>query len=58
MARPFDIGMFTFQMSVIDPRGDDIPTTQLTAELSKAVAQACDNVGLDQKRVKIEVIDG
>lgn len=58
MARGFSVGMFTYQVDIINPREDGIATTKLTKELSNAVEEACEKIGLDPTRVKIEVIDG
>ena len=50
--------MFTYQVDIINPREDGVPTTKLTRELSAAVEEACERAGVDPSRVKVEVIDG
>ena len=58
MTRGLGIGMFTYQVDIINPREDGVPTTKLTRELSAAVEEACERAGVDPSRVKVEVIDG
>ena len=58
MARDFTLGMFTYQVNIMNPREDGVSTAKLTCEFSNAIEQACEKAGIDPTRIRVEVIDG
>lgn len=50
------MGLFTFQLNVLNTKETEVSEAKLTYKLSEAVDKACEDVGIDPKLIKIEVM--